>query len=134
MSAVQITPFRVTADDLPDLDAKVRAGIENLLDALNITLPQLVQAAQLAPEDNVVELNFVTGATVAGSFPLTFKHGLSAAPRFVSMVCVPKDPNHSLATPFVMQGFSITDAGLVSVPFITGLLVDQSYRLSFYVR
>lgn len=130
---IQVAPFRVTPEDLADLDAKTRDGIQPLLDALNVTLQQLTQAADQAPQDQLVPATLVTDATVADSFPFVFKHSVPK-PSFVQMVCNPKDVNHTLATPFVMQGFQLTDGGLVSIPFITGLLPLNTYNLTFLVR
>ncbi len=39
-----VAPFRVTPEDLPDLDKKTRNGLQPLLDSLNVTLNQLVPA------------------------------------------------------------------------------------------
>lgn len=130
---INVTPFRVTSEDLAGLDRKTQEGIQPLLDALNVTLRQVVQALQVQPQEQLVPISLRTGASVASSFPLVFKHTVTQ-PKFVSMVCNPSDPNHVMTAPFVMQGFGLTDGGLVSVPFITGLLANNSYQLAFLVR
>ncbi len=130
MSA-QVSPFRITDEDLSELDSKTRSGLQPLLDALNITLQQLVAAAAQAPSVSVMPVTLVTDAVVADSFPLVFKHNLGTTPRWVGMVCNPKDPAHVLTTGFTMQGFQLTDAGLVSIPNITGILPSSTYNLSF---
>lgn len=128
-----VSPYRVTDEDLPDLDAKTREGIAPLLDSLNTVVPQLVDATHALPTEQLIEMTLVTEAAVADSFPLVFKHSVPK-PRWVGMVCNPKDQSHSLATPFVMQGFQLTDAGLVSIPNITGLLPDNTYSLTFLIK
>lgn len=130
----QVAPFRITTDDLPDLKAEVRDGLAPLLDGLNITLQQLVQASQGVPTEQFVSVTLVTDATLADSFPLTFKHSLERPQGVLMANIAPKDVNHVLTVPFVMQGFQLTDGGLVSVPWITGLLPLNSYNLTFLVR
>lgn len=130
---MNVAPFRLTPEDLEGLDRKVQAGLQPLLEALNVTLGQAVQAFSLIGGDELVSVNLVTEGSVADSFPLQFRTAV-AQPRFVAMVCNPKDPDHSQATPRVMQGFQLTDTGLVSIPFITGLLPSNTYSLTFLVR
>lgn len=129
-----ISPYRVTPEDLADLDKAIRAGLQPLLDALNITLPQLVQAAQTVTEQ-YVPVTLAVGGAVADSFPLVFRHTLSRRPRAVLLAnCIPRDTTHSHTTPRVIQGWSLTDLGLISIPWITGLLIDQTYDFTFLVR
>jgi hypothetical protein len=128
-----ISPFKVTADDLEGLDKKTRDGIQPLLDALNASFNQVVAAQQAVANDEIVQQTLTIDAVVADAFPFVFKTTVSQ-PRFVSMVCNPRDPDHVLTTPFVMQGFSITDQGLISIPAITGLLPANEYALAFWVR
>lgn len=128
-----VSPYRLTPEDLPDLDSKTRNGLAPLTDALNVTLPQLVAAAG-AVTTAYADVTLVTGAVVADSFPLRFRNPLSYTPRWVAMSLRPKDPDHVLTTPFAMQGWSLTDNNLISVPFITGLTVDQTFFLTFEVR
>lgn len=130
-----ISPFKLTPDDMAELDRKTAAGLQPLLDALNVTMQQLVQAVNALPGEQFVTVALQTDTTLADSFPITFKHGLSTRPRGVWLAnCQPKDTAHSLTTPFVAQGFSLTDGGLVSVPWVTGLLASNAYTLTFYVR
>lgn len=133
MAQPQITPFKISAEDLRGLDSKTRAALQPLLDALNVSFQQTVAAISAAPDDELVTVTLVTQDTVAASFPLRFKTSISQ-PRFVALAVQPRSPNHVLTTPFVMQGFTITDAGLISVPSITGLLPLNTYDLTFLVR
>lgn len=127
-----VSPYRLTAEDLPDLDSKTRRGVGPLLDALNVTLPQLVAA--VAESSPYVDVTLAVGATVADSFPLLFRHSLQTRPRFVALANVrPRDPDHALTTPFVSQGFGLTDNGLVSVQWVTGVIANNTYDLTFRV-
>jgi hypothetical protein len=128
-----VAPFRVTQEDLAGLDRKTQAALQPLLEALNVTLGQIVSELEAQSSDQLVSFNLTTGAVVADSFPLVFKTTV-AKPVFVDMVCNPKDGDHAHTDARVMQGFQLTDAGLVSIPFITGLLPDNSYQLTFRVR
>jgi hypothetical protein len=129
--SIQVAPFRTTDEDLAELDSKTREGLQPLLGALNITLQETVAAFANMPSISVMPVTLVTDTTAADSFPLVFKHNLGTTPRWVGMVCNPKDPAHVLTTAFVMQGFQLTDAGLVSVPWITGILPSSTYNLAF---
>lgn len=130
---MNITPFRVTSEDLAGLDRKTQAGLQPLLEALNVTLSQAVAALAAQPVEQLVSVTLRTGTTVAASFPLVFKTAV-VKPSWVDMVCNPKSPDHAHTNARVMQGFQLTDAGLVSIPFITGLLSDSTYQLTFLVK
>src|SRR5687768_10540999 len=108
MSAV-VSPYRITPDDLPELKSDVRNGMAPLLDGLNITIPQLVQASQASNED-YVDVTLAVGAVVADSFPLVFRHRLAMRPRGVFLANTsPRDVDHVRTTPWVAQGFELTD-------------------------
>lgn len=129
-----ITPFKCTAEDLDGLDKKTRDGMAPLLDDLNVFANQVVAAQQATPSDDVVQLTLNVGAAIADSFPLVFRTSVTQPRVVVLGNIVPRDTTHSLVTPFVMQGFSITDQGLISIPLITGLRHDNEYALTFWVR
>lgn len=129
-----ITPFKLTADDLAGLDNKTREGIQPILDALNTFANQVVAAQQAVAGDDVVQLTLNTGPVVEDSFPFVFRSTVTR-PRVVTLGnIVPKDTTHTLVDPFVIQGFALTDAGLISIPAITNLLPDNEYALTFLVR
>lgn len=129
-----VSPYRLTPEDLAGLDSKTRSNLSPLLDALNTTLPQLVAASQ-AVSEQYVDVPLVVGATVAASFPLLFRAAAIARPLAVLLANLrPRDVNHVLTAPFVVQGWSLTDNGLVSVPWITGLLVNNTYDVTFLVK
>lgn len=129
----QIAPLRITPEDLADLDKKTREGLQPLLDALNVFTKQTVAAMVTVPQMQLVDLTVTTGAVVADSFPILFR-SVIARPRGVFLANIrPRDVDHVLTTPFVVQGFGVTDAGLISVPAITGLLIEQTYDLVFLV-
>jgi len=128
-----VAPFRVTPEDLAGLDRKTMAALQPLLEALNITLGQTVAALAAVSNAAVVSVTLRTGAAVADSFPLEFRTPV-ARPVWVGMACTPRNINESNATARVQQGFRLTDAGLVSIPFVTGLAVNSTYDLVFLVR
>lgn len=127
-----VGPLRVTPEDLPDLDKKTRNGLAPLLEAINVFAQQVVAATGATP-DAVVPVTLVTGGAVADSFPLLFRSPIKR-PTYVGMTCTPRNPDHVLTTPFVAQGFSLTNNGFISIPSITGLFIDQTYDLAFLVR
>ncbi len=127
-----VSPYRITPEELEGLDKKTLEGLAPLLDALNTTIQQLVSAAQGGNGTAWADVNVLTGADVADSFPLTFRTTLEGKPRGVFLANItPRDADHVLTTPFVMQGWGLTDNGMVSIPAITGLLASNSYALTF---
>lgn len=126
-----ISPYRVTADDLTG-DKQTIATMQPVLDALNDSLSSVINVtnAQLMPDLRNVQL--VTGAVVADSFPYKFATQISKVSWAQMTNCTPKDPAHSLVTPFVMQAW-LAGPGLIQVGFITGLLPNQQYSLQFVV-
>lgn len=131
MSA-QITPLRITAEDIPS--KKVGEAIGPLLEDLNVTIQDIVTAFARLPDEELVTISLVTGAAVADSFPIRFRTAVPQPRGVVLANIVPKDPAHSLLLPFVVNGFGITDEGLVSVKWITGLLPSNGYQFTFAVR
>ena len=131
----RISPLKITPEDMEELDSKTRNGLGPLLDAINVFAQQTVQAVNSHADERLVSVSLQVDAVVAGSFPIVFKHGLSVRPSVVLLANItPKDPDHVLTTPFVLNGWSLTDAGLLSVSWVTGLLPGNSYSMSFLVR
>lgn len=58
-----IAPYRVTDEDIQGLDAKTREALAPLLDALNVTLNQLVNAANAVKQEARYEVTFTSSAT-----------------------------------------------------------------------
>lgn len=133
MAVPQVTPLKITAEDLQGLDNKTQQGLQPLLDALNVSFQQVVAAVAAVPQEELVKVTLATQDTVAASFPLRFKTTV-AQPRFVAMAIQPRDPNHVLTDPFALQGFQLTDGGQISIPWITNLLPLNTYDLTFLVR
>ena len=128
------TPFHIVQEDLEGLDSKTKAGLEPLLNALNVTLSDLVSASGGVPEQWITQ-TLKTDATVADSFPIVFKNPLGTKPRGVFLANIkPKDEDHSLTTPFVLNNWTLTDAGLISVSWVTGILALNTYTLTFLIK
>ena len=58
-----VPPYRVTSEDLSELDKKTRTGLQPLLDALNVTVQQLVQAANTQPGERIAGATFTSDST-----------------------------------------------------------------------
>ena len=131
-------PFRMTAEDLEGADKKTVAALEPVLAGINDTLSDVVQiltkgitADNLADEVKTVK---VVVDELATFFPFKFRTSVTQ-PRVVVLANVqPEDAAHSLATPFVMQGYTLTDSGLISIPAICGVLAGNSYTFTFWIR
>lgn len=130
----QVPPFRVTPEDLADLEKSTRNGLEPLLQALNDTIGQLVPTVNATPLEEICDVTLKTGLVVADSFPLKFATSVSQPKVVVLGNCLPKDPGHSLTTPFALQGFRVIGTGVVSIQSITGMLPSNTYSLTFLVR
>lgn len=130
------TPFRTTPEDMND--AKVGQAISPLLDSLNLTLNDVINilTGNVGADNLGDELKTINLAvdTLETAFPLVFSTKVKKPQVVVLGNCVPSDPSHSLATPFQVQGFSLTDKGQVSIPAISGILASNTYKLVFWVR
>lgn len=129
-----VPAYYVTDDDLSGLDKKTLAGLSPLTGQLNLTLGQIIGAVNGIPTDDIRQLALAIDTTFDSVFPLTFSTTIRQPKAVVLGNCSPRDPSHSLATPFVVQNWSLTSSGLVSVPAITGLLVSNTYDLTFWIR
>lgn len=129
------TPFRITPEDMSD--AKVGQAIAPLMDSLNLTLNDVVSiltggvGADNLTDDVVVQKLAVD--TLASPL-LKFSTKVVKPTCVVLANIVPADPAHSFTVPFVLQGWSLTDAGQVQIGTITGVLASNTYTLTFWVR
>jgi hypothetical protein len=134
MSLQPVSAYRCSGEDLVDLDKKTRYGIAPLLDSLNVSLSPLIGVVNSLPTDDVRTVGIAVDTTLASVFPLKFSSSV-ARPKVVLLTnCVPEDAAHSLATPFVAQAWQLTATGLILVPTITGILVNNKYSLTFWIR
>lgn len=76
-----ISAYRVTPEDLPDLDRKTRWGLRPLLDKLNTVLQPLVSAAN-TPSDVVTTLTSFT-TTALGAAYVELSNPITSRPRCV---------------------------------------------------
>ncbi len=129
------TPFRVTPEDLGD--AKIGQAIGPLMDSLNLTLNDVcsILTGNVGDDnlnEDVVQQNLAVDALVSPLLKFSTK---VKKPRVVVLAnIVPADAAHSLTTPFVLQGWSLTDAGQIQIGTITGVLASNTYQLVFWVR
>ena len=79
----QLSPFRITPEDLPDLDQKTLAGIQPLLDALNVSVQQLVYAAQA--QQSSVTTSGTLSTDGAGDATVTIKPQTTSKPFSVQV-------------------------------------------------
>jgi hypothetical protein len=66
-----VSPFRVTPEDLQTLKPDVLEGLAPLLDALNVTLPQLVAAVQGLPRTESLAATFIAESTATAYVQLS---------------------------------------------------------------
>ncbi len=132
--AAQTSSYYLTADDLPEADKKTLAAIQPLLDALNRTLGTLIPQANSVPAIDFITMSVNIDTALASRFPLLFKSQTVPRPQSVTIArIVPADSAHVLTTPFVVQQWGMTGAGFISVGNISGLLVNNSYQITFMV-
>jgi hypothetical protein len=125
--------YRITTDDLPDLDHKTARALQPLLESLNASLTNVINVSNATPQFDVRRVTLTTPAAVADVFPFRFSTTI-AQPQGVTMWnIIPRNTGHSLAAPFVVQGCEFTPNAVV-VKFITGLLPNETYDIVFVVR
>lgn len=78
-----VPSYRVTLDDLPDLDSKTREALRPLLESLNDTLQRLVQLAQ--PVTSVITPLSTFTADAAGAAYATIRNPLLVTPECVQV-------------------------------------------------
>lgn len=131
------TPFRFVIDS-EGLDSKVRVGIQPLADSLNVSVGNIVDilTGNVGSDnlgDEIRQVQVATLASVSDSFPLVFKTKV-LRPQFVAMTVTGYPAAQDLTLPIAMQGFGVTDQGLISIPWITNLMVSSKYSFAFWVR
>lgn len=124
MSGGHVSPFRLSPDDLPDLDNRTRNGLLPLLDALNITLQQLVQQAQVIPDSDTRSFPFTTDATGMATIDITPRISTRAMSVVVNQLFL--EDETPITFPYSMTWIHIT-AGVQLL--IVGLGVSTKYQL-----
>lgn len=128
-------PFRVTPEDLGD--QKIAQAIGPLMDALNLSLNDIVNilTGNVGPDNLNDEVKTLKVSVDVLASPLVKFSTKVVKPTCVVLAhVVPAAVGHSLATPFVLQDWTLTDAGQVSIGTITGVLAANDYTLTFWVR
>lgn len=121
-----LSPFRITPEDLPDLDSKTRNGLAPLLDALNVSVQQLFAAAQAVPAEQSFKTSFTSDA--GGLATVSFSPQL---PQAVSKAQLDWFQRSDRAPITTVYSFSMnrTDSGLSQLLF-AGLSASTKYDLS----
>ena len=128
-----VAPFRVTEEDLEGLPAATRDALLPLTSSLNVTLRDVVNSINGNPHEEVRTVPLQTPGALA--VPVVVFATSVRQPQAVWLAnCQPKDTAHILTTPFVAQGFTVTESGAIAIPAITGLLPNNVYTLTFVVR
>lgn len=131
--ANNITTYRLTADDLDGLDKKTVSGLEPLIDALNLTLGQLVPVVNNEPAVDQRVITFQTGGTIPESFPLLLRSSITNPASVIVGNIVAADRNHDYTVPSVVNGFYLTSSGSIAVRYISGLNANSKYTLTLVI-
>lgn len=135
--------YRLTDDDLAQIDAKVRKAIEPLLDSLQMTIPTLVNIlTKGVTTDNILEdlltiqiTPFVTGADPNSIFPLLVSSKVVSYPKIFQIInCTPAKPTTPITTLPAFGPWSLTDKGGVLISRIDNLVPNAKYNLTVYFR
>lgn len=114
-----VSPYRLTVEDLPELDNKTREGLQPLLNALNVTLGQVVQALQVQPSGRLFDLD-VTADDVGGvEVALTMPR-----PTSVTVEQLRRFDGQSISTAYGMSWIAIAEGIRVT---LVGLMPDVRY-------
>lgn len=124
-----ISPYRLTVEDLPDLDSKTRNALQPLLDALNTTLPQLVDAVSAQPPTKTVTSRFES--TAAGSAYVDYVTAPVARATSVSVDHIQRVDGVDMAAPYSMT-WQLTAAG-VRLLFVD-LDVSSQFELTVTIK
>lgn len=129
-------PLKLAAEDL---DPKPPEWLPKLLSALNGFVGEVIASFTAASrEQRSRSVDVQTGETVATDvqpFPIEFRNELDTRPRSVWVGQVmPLTGDPTMTSAITIPKWSITDKGLISIPFITGLPASTKLRIVFEYR
>lgn len=127
----QIPSYRITKEDLKDLDKKTYDGLEPLIEALNNTLGQIVALLNSAPTTDIRQVTFTTKTGLIDSFPLVFNTTVTK-PRavLIGQVIAPSGTDVSVGISPIWNQLA---NGNISVSLISGLVPETRYQITFIV-
>lgn len=125
-----ISPYRVTPDDLPDLDGKTRDALAPLLDSLNITLAQLVQALAAQPSETPLSSTFTSGAS--GTAYVDLRPTFPRTPRSLVVDQLRLSDDTPVLTVWSFT-WTVTQSGIVRALFV-GLAAEAKYNLAVTIK
>lgn len=128
-----VTTYRLTQDDLDDLDKKTKDGLEPLISALNLTLGQLVPVVNNEPDTEQRTITFQTQGTITDTFPLLIKTGITNPSSVIIGNFTAADRSHDYTVPSVVNGFYLTSSGSIAIRYISGLSANSSYTVTLNI-
>lgn len=128
---MNVTPFKFTADDLGALDKKTRTGLQPLLEALNVTMQELVAALASLGNGVTNSGTFTSGAAGTAYVDITPSPRLAGRPSFVTLGWFARSDETAMTTPYSFSTSIAGDGGTVRLLF-AGL--DASAKYVFTVR
>jgi len=124
-----VSPYRVTLEDLEGLDKKTAEALAPLIDALNQTIQQLVDAAQTAPSSQTVSTFFNTDSSGNAYVDVTPK--LVTKAWDVSVNQIRRKDSQAMTSVYSMSWDWASEN--VRMLFV-GLDVDSAYSLTVTLR
>ncbi len=128
-----VPTYRISNEDLPDLDKKNKEALQPLIDNLNNTLGQVVPAVNAIVAIDKRDITFTTKTSLADTFPIVFNTVITAPfAVFIGgkVVCpVGTDTSAGIS----VNGWVQLQNGNISVKVISGLVPNTKYTLTFVV-
>lgn len=123
---MMIVPYRITPEDLVDLDAKTRDALIPLIDAINRTLSSLVAQAQSVRREKELESTFETGT--AGTAYVDFNPSPIRDARSLTVDQIRRSDSVDMTLAYGMSWYPLASGAIRAL--FTGL--DPS--VSYFVR
>lgn len=127
---MNVSPFRVTPEDLAGLDRKTQVALQPLLEALNVTLGQLVQAAAGLQAFDVFVLKFTSSGAGTAYVDLT-PRTVTSRPYSVVVDQIRRSDETQMTSPWSMS-WSFISTGVRCL--FTGLDASAQYALTVTLK
>lgn len=128
---MSVTPYHLTPEDLFELDTKTREALTPLLNALNVTIPQLVAAQDAAPRFKELSSTFTSGAT--GSAYVDLNPAPLRKVRSLVVDQIRRSDGEDMASGWSPPSWTMTASGVVRALFV-GLENNTAYYLAVTLK
>ena len=125
--------YRIVPEDLPDLDKKVRDGLEPMIDNLNRVLGAVVPAVNGLASVDYRDVTFTTRGSIADTFPLTV-NTIIPTPRSVTVGRVQCPVTTDTSAGITCNQWVQLNNGALSIQVISGLVANTRYTITLTIQ